>query len=50
MSARVSAARLGLLTSLYVSQGLPFGFFTQALPVLLRKHGLSLEEALDAAL
>ncbi len=44
MIARGTAARLGLLASLYVSQGLPFGFFTQALPVLLRKHGLSLEQ------
>lgn len=34
--------KLGLLTSLYLSQGVPFGFFTQALPVLLRKQGLSL--------
>jgi len=34
--------RLGLLASLYLSQGLPFGFFTQALPVLLMKMGLSL--------
>src|SRR6218665_1158609 len=34
--------KLGLLTSLYLSQGLPFGFFTQALPVLLRERGLSL--------
>ncbi len=42
MNYRASTARLGLLTSLYVAQGLPFGFFTQALPVLLRKHGLSL--------
>lgn len=40
---QASALRLGLLASLYISQGLPFGFFTQALPVLLRKHGLSLE-------
>ncbi|MCM2310237.1 MAG: MFS transporter [Steroidobacteraceae bacterium] len=31
-----------LLTSLYVAQGLPYGFFTQALPVLLRDAGLSL--------
>ncbi|AUX39689.1 MFS transporter [Sorangium cellulosum] len=38
-----SLRRLGLLTSLYVCQGLPFGFFTQALPVLLRKQGISLE-------
>jgi RhtX/FptX family siderophore transporter len=34
--------KMGLLASLYLSQGLPFGFFTQALPVLLRKQGLSL--------
>lgn len=34
--------KLGLLGSLYLSQGLPFGFFTQALPVLLRERGLSL--------
>jgi MFS family permease len=31
-----------LLASLYLSQGLPFGFFTQALPVLLRNQGASL--------
>lgn len=31
-----------LLGSLYLSQGLPYGFFTQALPVLLRTQGLSL--------
>lgn len=37
-----AAAKLGLLGSLYFSQGLPFGFFTQALPVLLRKEGYSL--------
>lgn len=34
--------RVLLLTSLYLSQGLPFGFFTQALPALLRQMGLSL--------
>jgi MFS family permease len=32
-----------LLSGLYVAQGLPFGFFTQALPVLLRDAGLSLK-------
>ncbi|KXO88328.1 MFS transporter [Tsukamurella pulmonis] len=31
-----------LLTGLYFAQGLPFGFFTQAVPVLLRNAGLSL--------
>jgi MFS transporter, PAT family, beta-lactamase induction signal transducer AmpG len=36
--------KLGLLGSLYFSQGLPFGFFTQALPVMLRKNGFSLGE------
>jgi RhtX/FptX family siderophore transporter len=37
-----TASRMGLLGSLYFSQGLPFGFFIQALPVLLRKRGVSL--------
>ena len=32
----------GLLGALYFSQGLPFGFFTQSLPVVLRKEGHSL--------
>ncbi len=36
------AGKLGLLGSLYLAQGLPFGFFTQALPVLLRKEGHAL--------
>jgi MFS family permease len=35
-------AKLGLLGSLYFSQGLPFGFFTQVVPVLLREKGVSL--------
>ncbi|MFN3197510.1 MAG: MFS transporter [Bradymonadia bacterium] len=34
--------KLGLLGALYFSQGLPFGFFTQALPVFLRDQGISL--------
>jgi predicted MFS family arabinose efflux permease len=34
--------KLWLLSSLYLAQGLPFGFFTQALPVLLRDMGYSL--------
>lgn len=33
-----------VLTTLYLAQGLPYGFFTQALPVLLRKEGRSLGE------
>ncbi|MDP2310422.1 MAG: MFS transporter [Pseudomonadota bacterium] len=36
--------RFTLLVSLYLSQGLPYGFFTQALPVLLRQGGASLPE------
>ncbi|HEX8701317.1 MAG TPA: MFS transporter [Myxococcaceae bacterium] len=39
-----TTTKLGLLSSLYLSQGLPFGFFTQALPVLLRKQGMSLPD------
>ncbi len=35
-------AKIILLGSLYLAQGLPYGFFTQALPVLLREQGLSL--------
>lgn len=36
-------APLLLLTSLYIAQGLPYGFFTQALPVLMRDNGASLK-------
>ncbi|MBA4110450.1 MAG: MFS transporter [Leptothrix sp. (in: Bacteria)] len=36
------AQQLTLLTGLYAAQGLPFGFFTLALPVLLREAGWSL--------
>ena len=35
--------KLALLATLYFSQGLPFGFFLQALPVMLRAQGVSLE-------
>ncbi|MCG8316557.1 MAG: MFS transporter [Pseudomonadales bacterium] len=38
------AWRLGLLSCLYFSQGLPFGFFTQALPPILRQYGVDLEK------
>lgn len=37
-----TAKKLGLVASLYFSQGLPFGFFTQALPALMRQQGVSL--------
>lgn len=32
-----------ILSSLYIAQGLPFGFFTLALPVLLREMGVGLD-------
>lgn len=35
--------KISLLAALYMAQGLPYGFFTQALPVLLRDAGLSLK-------
>lgn len=34
--------RLVVLTSLYVAQGLPFGFFGQCVPILMRQSGASL--------
>lgn len=39
----VPVGKLALLATLYFSQGLPFGFFTQALPALMRERGISLE-------
>lgn len=47
---RATASKLGLLGALYLSQGLPFGFFTQALPAMLRQAGLSLPEIGAASL
>lgn len=41
---RATAQKLGLLGALYLSQGLPYGFFTQALPVMMRQSGRSLEQ------
>lgn len=35
--------KISLLVALYLAQGLPYGFFTQALPVLLRDAGYSLK-------
>lgn len=37
-----TTSKLFILGALYLSQGLPYGFFVQALPVLLRNLGLSL--------
>jgi MFS transporter, PAT family, beta-lactamase induction signal transducer AmpG len=39
-----SAGKFVLLGGLYLSQGLPYGFFTQALPVMMRESGKSLEK------
>lgn len=36
------AQRIALLSGLYTAQGIPFGFFTLALPVLMRDAGWSL--------
>lgn len=33
-----------LLTALYFAQGLPYGFFSQAVPVILREEGYSLTQ------
>ena len=38
-----TGSKLLLLSSLYLAQGLPDGFFRQALPVMLRREGVSLE-------
>lgn len=40
--ASFTVGTLTLLGALYFAQGLPFGFFTQALPVVLRESGYSL--------
>lgn len=39
---RVVAGKLGLLFCLYFSQGLPFGFFSHAVPTLLRSYNVDL--------
>lgn len=43
MQDRSVVYKLGLLFCLYFSQGLPFGFFSHAIPTLLRSHGVDLE-------
>ncbi len=43
-------AKLALLATLYVAQGLPFGFFTQTLPAVMRKQGYRLAEISFSAL
>ena len=37
-----TSGKLALLSTLYLSQGLPFGFFTKALPAMLRQQEASL--------
>ncbi|MFE0750488.1 MFS transporter [Gordonia sp. NPDC058843] len=41
-SGRLAVGTLVLLTVLYFAQGLPYGFFSQAIPVILREEGYSL--------
>ena len=42
MSARSRTTfKVVLLSALYLSQGLPYGFFIQALPVFLRSEGVT---------
>ena len=41
-AASLTSGTLVMLAALYFAQGLPFGFFTQALPVVLRRSGYSL--------
>ena len=43
-SAALGAGTLVTLGMLYFAQGLPYGFFTQALPVVLRQSGYTLTE------
>lgn len=40
----MDARRLLLLGALYLAQGLPYGFFTQYLPAMMRMNGFSKEE------
>lgn len=47
---RGTVGRFTLLGTLYFAQGLPFGFFVQAVPILLRKAGYSLTAIGAAAL
>lgn len=44
MSRTLSTRTLLFLGALYLAQGLPYGFFQQALPVLMRDRGFSLEQ------
>lgn len=44
MSEKASSYSLMMLLALYLAQGLPVGFMTQALPALLRHYGVSLTQ------
>lgn len=43
VSQTIGLKQLTILMALYMAQGLPFGFFTQALPALMRQEGMGLE-------
>ena len=45
-----TSTKLALLATLYLSQGLPYGFLTQAVPVMLRREGASLTTIGDTSL
>ena len=40
----IQPRKLLILTALYFTQGLPFGFFVHYLPIFLRRQGVSLED------
>ncbi|MHC3002353.1 MFS transporter [Gordonia sp. GN26] len=40
----LAVGTMALLTALYFAQGLPYGFFSQAVPVILREEGYSLTQ------
>lgn len=39
----VNIKSLAILMALYMAQGLPYGFFTQAMPALMRQEGMGLQ-------
>ncbi len=43
-TAKTTATNLGIIGTLYFSQGIPNGFFRHTVPVIFRENGLSLEQ------
>lgn len=50
MAAPAGTHKFVLISSLYISQALPLGFFQQALPLILRREGFALEQVTLAKL